>query len=212
MKRYDALIFDLDGTLWNAASASAKGWNIALRELGLLYIYLSAEDIERVTGNPFEQCVKMLLPNISFTEFPNLIQSLDTHEKKIIEDEGGKLYSGVAEGIRELVSHYRLYLISNCQTWYLECFWKYSKLQNFFSDWDCHGSSHLPKRDMIKKMVNEYRLKEAIYIGDTLGDKQASEEALVDFGYMAYGFGHVEDSTLAFSSFQNLVTFFLEIA
>lgn len=83
MKRYDALIFDLDGTLWNASAASAKGWNIALRELGILSIHLTAEDIESITGNPFEQCVKMLLPNLSSTEFPDLLQALDTNEKSV---------------------------------------------------------------------------------------------------------------------------------
>lgn len=32
---YDALIFDLDGTLWDAAAASTYGWNLALQEMGL---------------------------------------------------------------------------------------------------------------------------------------------------------------------------------
>jgi beta-phosphoglucomutase-like phosphatase (HAD superfamily) len=31
----EALIFDLDGTLWDAAAASTYGWNLALEELGL---------------------------------------------------------------------------------------------------------------------------------------------------------------------------------
>ena len=30
----DASVFDLDGTLWDAAAASAEGWNLALAEAG----------------------------------------------------------------------------------------------------------------------------------------------------------------------------------
>ena len=44
----ESLIFDVDGTLWNSVPLVAKGWNLALEELGMqrlspgqiLYIHL----------------------------------------------------------------------------------------------------------------------------------------------------------------------------
>ena len=31
----ESLIFDVDGTLWNSVPLVAKGWNLALEELGM---------------------------------------------------------------------------------------------------------------------------------------------------------------------------------
>ncbi len=53
MAPMDALIFDIDGTLWNASAASAKGWNQGFAQLGIDRT-VSAEEIERVAGQPFE--------------------------------------------------------------------------------------------------------------------------------------------------------------
>jgi phosphoglycolate phosphatase len=34
LKQADSIIFDLDGTLWDAAEACAKAWNEALKQMG----------------------------------------------------------------------------------------------------------------------------------------------------------------------------------
>lgn len=60
---HDAIVFDIDGTLWNACSASAKGWNAGLAKLGIDK-QVSPEHIERVAGYPFETCVDLILPGI----------------------------------------------------------------------------------------------------------------------------------------------------
>ena len=60
----DALIFDLDGTLWDAAAASTYGWNLALEELGLPQ-RVTVDGIRSVSGRPFPQCVETLLPELS---------------------------------------------------------------------------------------------------------------------------------------------------
>lgn len=55
---------------------------------------------------------------------------------------------------------------------------------------------------MIIDIVSRYRLKRAIYIGDIVGDKNASGIAEVDFGYVSYGFGSIEDQIVSFGSFE----------
>jgi phosphoglycolate phosphatase-like HAD superfamily hydrolase len=49
----DSIIFDLDGTLWSACEASAKGWTAALQELGYDQT-ITPSDIGSVTGMPFD--------------------------------------------------------------------------------------------------------------------------------------------------------------
>ena len=49
MINYDAIIFDLDGTLWNAAGATVKSWNDAINDLGILSTSCTKNDIENVS-------------------------------------------------------------------------------------------------------------------------------------------------------------------
>ncbi|MDP7455959.1 MAG: HAD hydrolase-like protein, partial [Gammaproteobacteria bacterium] len=93
--RHDGILLDLDGTLWNAASASAKGWNEVGNELGILSADLKKSDIENVSGHPLEKCIGMLFPESAIQKYPNLVNALEKGERKIIEEEGGEFYQGI---------------------------------------------------------------------------------------------------------------------
>jgi beta-phosphoglucomutase-like phosphatase (HAD superfamily) len=54
MSSFDALIFDLDGTLWDACEASALGWTRAARAQGIDRRVTAAE-IAGVCGLTFER-------------------------------------------------------------------------------------------------------------------------------------------------------------
>ena len=209
MKRYDGIIFDLDGTLWDASRASATGWNVALRTAGVAaQPKVSRDDIRRVSGKPFAECVTTLFPNLSPADGPRLTKCLDEHERLYVEAEGGDAYPAVIDGMEALARDYRIFLVSNCQHWYLEAFWKHIPIERFFQDWDCHGASGNPKSEMLKSIVQRNGLGRAMYIGDTMADKHASDAAGVDFGFVSYGFGAADEPTVSFESFEALVAWF----
>ncbi len=60
----DALVFDLDGTFWDAAAASTRGWNLALQRMGVSF-RVTVDGIRSVSGRPFDECVEVLLPELS---------------------------------------------------------------------------------------------------------------------------------------------------
>ena len=93
----DALIFDLDGTLWDAAAASTYGWNLALEEMGLPQ-RVTVDGIRSVSGRPFPQCVDILLPELSPGPRREVLESLEAGERTGIELMAGVLYDGVAAG------------------------------------------------------------------------------------------------------------------
>jgi phosphoglycolate phosphatase len=206
---YDALIFDLDGTLWDAAVASTYGWNLALQELGLPH-QVTVDGIRSVSGMPFRSCVEMLLPELHPAS-AGLLDTLEAKERVGIETIAGELYEGVAEGLETLAAVYPLFVVSNCPDWYLEEFFRFSGLGRHFSGYDCHGMSRSGKADMLMQMVRSRGLSGPIYVGDTQGDRDAAEAAGVDFALAGYGFGASEGVGLVFSSFGELVDHFMGV-
>ena len=204
---HDAIVFDLDGTLWDAAAASTYGWNLALAEMGLS-LRVDDDGIRSVSGNPFPRCVEILLPELSPVP-ESTLRLVEDYERVGIEALAGVLYEGVAEGLRELADVYPLFLVSNCPDWYAEAFFRVTGLAECFTGWDCHGSSGVGKSRMLLNMRERYHLANAVYVGDTQGDRSAAREADMEFVFVRYGFGKAVQASLAFDTFEELVAHFL---
>jgi phosphoglycolate phosphatase len=205
---YDSIVFDLDGTLWNAAETSAAGWTDALRSLGIDRI-VSLREIESMTGKPTEKCVKILLPN-EYKKYNNLLDVIREYEKAAIGVLGGKLYDGCVETIKELGKRFKLFIVSNCETWYLRAFLDHSGCRNDFTDYDCHGMSNSDKPVMLKVLKKKYSLENPIYIGDLDSDKAAAENAGYNFIFAAYGFGKLSESCKSINSLNELILYLTE--
>lgn len=209
MSRPDALVFDLDGTLWDAAVPTTRGWNTALELLGAR-TRVTVDGIRSVAGTPFVGCVEILVPELCPPAQATL-HALDVHEKAAITETGGTLFVGVDQGLRRLTAVYPLYLVSNCQDWYLEVFFEKSGLGECFAGWDCNGLSGLGKADMLRNLADTRGLTDVIYVGDTQGDHDSARGAGVPFVFARYGFGSVSEPALAFDSFDELVGHYLSV-
>jgi len=205
---YNALVFDLDGTLWDAAAASAYGWNLALEKMGVAS-RVTAEDIRSVSGMPFTRCVEVLLPELRPASV-ELLEALDRSERLGISRIAGVLYEGVADGLPRLAEVYGLFVVSNCPSWYLEEFLRVSGFEIYLGGYDCHGMSGKDKPEMLIDLRRRFGLERPVYIGDTQADGQAAARAGMDFGLAGYGFGAIDGVRLLFDSFGELVGYFLE--
>jgi phosphoglycolate phosphatase len=205
----DALIFDLDGTLWDAAEASAEGWNAAAARSGSV-VRVSTDAIRSVSGKPTPECFRILLPELC--PMPVEVAGVfDDCERDAVERLGGTLYAGVPQGLPRLAARYRLFLVSNCLDWYLDAFFRVSGLRSCFTGWDCHGLSAVEKPAMIRRLVARHSLAHPLYVGDTRGDQEAARRAGIGFVFARYGFGEVTGDPLAFDSFAELAAYFLSI-
>lgn len=199
----DSVIFDLDGTLWDATPATVKGWNEALVFLGIPR-KVTSQDIRRVTGYPQKKCIDILLPGMS-RRFRNFYELLSSHEAMMMRKDGGELYDGVLEIIPSLASKYRLFIVSNCEDWYLKLFFNKYPLKKYFQDADCFGASNHPKNIMIERLQGKHGLRRPVYVGDTCFDQQAARQAGIDFVFAGYGFGEAEKPVVSVNFFRELV-------
>lgn len=105
----------------------------------------------------------------------------ELNARREIDARGGQIYAHVVDGIPRLRQDYKIFLVSNCQKWYLDAFFKHSQLRDLFDDVLCLGESGRTKKDNISEMVRRNALKNAVYIGDTHWDQEAAFYSGVKF-------------------------------
>lgn len=98
-------------------------------------------------------------------------------------------YPGVKETLTELHKTHRLFIVSNCQQGYIELLMEKGGLGGLISDFDCFGNTGLPKGQTLRLLCERCNVRDAVYVGDTQGDMEASEQAGLPFVWAAYGFG-----------------------
>lgn len=200
----DAVVFDIDGTLWNASGSSARGWNRALAQLGIKG-NVSAEQIAMVAGNPYEKCVDTLLPGMRAAN-PKLLETLSACERTSVERDGGVIFDGALEAVAQLAGDHEVFLVSNCQDWYLELFLRFSGLGPLLSGVDCNGRSGLAKSEMLLRMKHAHSWASPVYVGDTASDEAATESANMTYVHVSWGFGQPKGTPTIVNSFAELVS------
>lgn len=204
MKQYfDSLIFDMDGTLWDAVPSYCKIWEYTLDEFGLGDIKVTREELDRLMGKPVDVLVDTIVTrHVDRTRF---LEALDANEDRLVPVLGGRLYPGVKETIRELARDHKLFMVSNCSPKGAVNFMAYSGLTDCFTDSLTYGQTHVGKDVNIATLVSRYGLASPLYVGDTQGDADASHRAGVPIAWAAYGFGHVSDPDYIIKEFSNLI-------
>lgn len=205
----DGLVFDLDGTLWDATPATAKGWNECLAELGIDYPEVTAELVRSVTGMPHHEAVRAAFPELDEQTCRRLSDLTVVRDNDAIREHGALLYPSVHEGLRALHDRYPLFIVSNCQLGYVELFFEISLLQPLFRDWETWGNTGQPKSSNLGAVIARNGLKDPVMVGDTAGDEKAARDNGVTFAFMTYGFGRAESPDLTFHAFDPFVAHFL---
>lgn len=199
------IIFDMDGTLWDSAENVAKSWNLAIEESGLLEKSLSEEDISGVMGKTMDVIADLLFAELDAEKKKELLEACCARENDYLREHGGILYDKVEETLQKLKQRgCHLYIVSNCQSGYIEAFLDYYGLWELFEDIECYGNNLLQKGENIKLVAERNALDMAVYVGDIQGDYDASRKAGVGFIHAAYGFGTIDAEVPKIHSFAEL--------
>lgn len=192
-KNFDSIIFDLDGTLWDASSTCTKAWNASLKELNSEHV-LENDFIRSVSGLRLEKIFEQHFHFIPQEQHTTLLNLYRKHERSYMKELGGNLFPRTKEVLAELYNNYKLFIVSNCTIGYIENFLEFYGLQNLFANFECSGNTGLPKAENIRLIITRNKLESAVYIGDTIWDYEAATTANIPFIHAAYGFGKVDDA------------------
>lgn len=204
MQRPDSLVFDLDGTLWDTCEVCARGWNNVVQRLGIRFRTIVADDVRRVAGKPHDACMRETFVGLSEAELRALSEGTTIEDNEIVAREGGTLFDGVRDGLIALSRAYPLYIVSNCQSGYIETFLQHSGLATLIRDFECWGNTGRSKGENLRALIERNALGRPWLVGDTQGDLDAARENDVPFVHASYGFGACRGAELTIACFLDL--------
>ncbi len=201
----DGVILDVDGTIWNSTGIVASAWQKAAKDGGIENVEITPERLKGLFGKTMEEIADDLFRGESKEKKNQVIDLCCIYEDRELEADPCHIdYPGVVDTIKRLSEHVPVFIVSNCQCGYIELVEKKLALETYITDIECYGNTGHGKADNIKSVVERNHLKNPVYVGDTDGDRIASETAGVPFILAGYGFGETEGAAAEIDNFADL--------
>lgn len=188
--KYESLIFDIDGTLWDCRMLLVDAYNAQLKDEGM-DPYVTGDILNPLMGKPMTAMADGLFPQVKAPEryalMDRCIVRLDKHLAAYASPAIG--YADLRSTMEFLSKKHRLFIVSNGPKGYAQLAGKQLGLSDLISGYLSWGDTLKPKGQTIAQLMKEHNIENAAYIGDTQGDLEACIEAGIDFIWSSYGFG-----------------------
>lgn len=198
------IIFDLDGTLWDSVSSVAASWNIGGEKILGCKMNITREVLSGYMGKTMDQFLP-IFGDVSVEKATEALNYCVDYQLEYLKENPGILFPMVRETLERLAQKYPLYIVSNCRGGYIETFLETMELGEFFQDHEDYGRTGLSKGHNIKILMERAGLTEAVYVGDTQGDYEATLFAQIPFIFAAYGFGNVKEPKQEIQQISDLI-------
>lgn len=199
------VIFDVDGTLWDASAPVTKAWNAALSGHPGVSRRVTEDEIRGLMGKTIADIRRLILPDASEELQKQVAEDcMELELKFVAEGDGVRFFPREAETLRSLAQRYPLFIVSNCRDGYIDTMLRISGFGGLFRDSEWWARTGKLKGENIRLLVSRNRLQKAVYVGDTQLDFDSAAEAGVSFLHAAYGYGRVPAAQHAAASFSEI--------
>ncbi|CBK88705.1 Predicted phosphatases [Faecalitalea cylindroides T2-87] len=145
MKKDFCLIFDMDGTLWDATGSILNSANEVLEKEKGWKDYLDLDTLRRVMGLEIEEIANIYFPELEQEEKMDLIYKVMDNENLYLSKHGGILYPNVESTLQILSQKYDLMIVTNAQEGYTDAMYQSHGLKKYFTDELTYGETMKPK-------------------------------------------------------------------
>ena len=201
--RYDSIIFDLDGTLWNVPDVFLKVWNQVLinshgkPDFNQIKDYIGIETYE---------VLDQVLPDSGFSEKNEIIELIEAIQSRFLDLDGRhNLVFGLKDGLPRLASFYRIFIVSNCSISNLRSFYKASGAEHYVTGSLCYGENQKKKSVNLKLIQEQFGLSNPVYVGDEFLDLEECKKVGMDFIQVTYGIDPRIPGVKSYDNFYHLV-------
>ena len=195
MKKYQAIIFDLDGTLLNTLEDLMDSVNFALRQFQMPE--RSLEQIRRSVGNGVRRLMELSVPEgLQNPEFEEVFQAFQTHYTEHCNDKT-QLYPGIDLLLRRLKARgVKMAIVSNK---YHEAVQELKEM--YFKEYlsvaigEKEGIRKKPAPDTVIEALRELEItkEQAVYVGDSDVDLKTAANSGMDCLSVTWGFRTKEE-------------------
>jgi phosphoglycolate phosphatase len=210
MQKPDSIIFDMDGTLWDAVDTYAVSWNMVFEQLGIDKS-MSRDELAKMVGWEGKKVLKAIMPEYDEEMQQSIYEKVNEIRRELLPQKGGILYDGVKDGLKQLAEKYQLFILSNCAKGVIKLFIDWAGINEQIIDEIAYGINYMPKNHNIKLLMERHDLKSPVYVGDTGGDAEQSRLAGIPFVFVSYGFGATDDHDIRFDSFTDFTRYFMSL-
>ena len=203
----DGLIFDIDGTLWDATDVIAIGYNRALEKEPDVDVRVTGDDLKKLFGLPVEEIGRGVLPQLSDARREEVFAKCIANDNGMLREMRAPLYEGVKETLRALSEKLPLFIVSNCHAGYAEACIEVNGIDAYIKEHLCPDDNGKTKAENIALICEKYGLKHAFYVGDTARDESSAREAGTGFVHATYGYGTAEAPDATIAHFAELLEF-----
>ncbi len=199
------MIFDMDGTLWDATKGVTAAYNEYLYQNYGWENYLTHQDIINITGLEIEEIADALFPTVDRDKRLSLTKQCMEYENEYLSKHGGTLYPKVEETLEQLAKEHPLMIVTNADDGYVQAMFAAHPIGRYFVDFEMYGRTQLVKGKNIRLVMERNEIHHAVYVGDTRKDQEACQLAEVPFIYASYGFGDVDHYDARIDQFEDLL-------
>ena len=119
-KTNTCIIFDMEGTLWDASDNIAAAYNALLHEQRGWDGYCTGDDLRAVAGMEIAEIARALFPQLSEQEGLALTMSCMAYENEDLSRHGGVLYPDVEAVLAQLSAKHPLMIVTNAADGYVD--------------------------------------------------------------------------------------------
>ena len=152
----------------------------------------------------------VILAQIELPRRYQLMEACMAREHVVLEEDPCNIaYPKVKETLEKLHKTHRLFIVSNSQSGYPQLLIEKLGIGHLIEGHLCFGDTGTCKGDTILTLMKNHNISDAVYIGDTQGDMEASYHAGLPFVFCRYGFGTPEKWDAEVGSFEQLLELFV---
>lgn len=199
-----AVLFDLDGTLWDSSQSVTNSWNDVLAKHPEAP-QITLHDMHGFMGKQLDEIAQIMMPSLPESKRMSIMNECMDYETEYLKERcEAVLYPKLRETLERLAQDYKLMIVSNCQDGYIQIFLEFSGLGGLFSDFESAGKTGLSKGENNRLIIARNGIEKAVYVGDTQGDLNSADFAGIPFVFAEYGFGAVDRKTESVKNFAEL--------
>ncbi len=192
---YPFIVFDFDGTLLDPLEGFTKSVAYTTDHFGLEAI--PPDVMKTLIGPPIRQ---------SFQEYYHIGDALAEEMTEVFRTKykSGDIYDSVLyAGVREMLAGLhgagaKLALATYKRQDYTSLLMKHFKIAPFFAHIYGSNETRRTKLEIVRHCVREMKppsLAQAVFVGDTVSDKESAQKTGVDFIGVTYGYGFAAGKT-----------------